>query len=115
MVRRDTKQKDFVPLGEAVEKATASLDAMQKDLFAKAKKFQVDNTFEVNSHDEMKAKADAGFLLAHWCEKAACETQLKQELQITTRNRPFDLKQEPGKCVVCGSDSPGRIVFAKSY
>ena len=64
---------------------------------------------------ELKAKADAGFLLAHWCEKPACEAQLKQESQITTRNRPFSLKQEPGKCVVCGSDSPGRIVFAKSY
>lgn len=115
MVRRDTKQKDFVPLAQAVEKATTSLEAMQKDLFTKAKKFQDDNTFEINSHDEMKAKADAGFLLAHWCEKVACENQLKQESQITTRNRPFNLKQEPGKCVVCGSDSPGRIVFAKSY
>jgi prolyl-tRNA synthetase len=91
------------------------LDGMQKDLFAKAKKFRDDNTFEVNSWEEMKAKSDAGFLLAHWCEKPECEAKVKEETQMTTRNRPFHLKQEKGPCAVCGSDSPGRIVFAKAY
>jgi prolyl-tRNA synthetase len=34
---------------------------------------------------------------------------------VTTRNRPFSLKQEPGSCVVCGSASPGRIIFSRAY
>ena len=115
MVRRDVRQKEFVPLAQAVEKAQAMLDQMQKDLFQKAKKFRDDHTFEVNSYDELKAKADDGFLLAHWCEDVKCEAQVKDETNATTRNRPFSLEQKPGNCVVCGKASPGRIVFSKAY
>ena len=115
MVRRDNRQKDFVPLSGAVAHAQGMLDAMQKDLFAKAKKLRDDSTFEVNSYEELKAKADGGFMLAHWCEDAACEKRIKDETAATTRNRPFSLKQEPGACVACGKPSPGRIVFSKAY
>lgn len=115
IVRRDNRQKDFVPLAQAVSHAQAALEAMQKDLFAKAKKFRDDHTFEVNSYEELKARADDGFLLAHWCEDPACEARVKEETSATTRNRPFNLEQKPGTCVVCGKPSPGRIVFAKAY
>ncbi len=115
MVRRDTRQKDFVPISQAVAHAEGMLDQMQKDLFAKAKKLRDDSTFEVNSYDELKAKADAGFMLAHWCEDPACEARIKEETAATTRNRPFTLEQKPGACVACGKPSPGRIVFSKAY
>ncbi len=115
LVRRDNRQKEFVQLESAVAKAREMLDGMQHDLFTKAKAFQEANTVEVNSYDEMKAKADAGFLLAHWDGTTETEARIKEETGLTTRNRPFDLKQEPGKCVVTGKESTGRIVFAKSY
>ncbi|HEY8212038.1 MAG TPA: His/Gly/Thr/Pro-type tRNA ligase C-terminal domain-containing protein, partial [Myxococcaceae bacterium] len=115
MVRRDDRKKEFVPLAQAQEKAKAMLDQMQADLFAKAKKFRDDHTFEVNSYEEMKQKADDGFLLAHWCLSPACETKAKDDFTLTTRNRPFDLAQEKGKCALCGQESPGRIVFSKAY
>jgi prolyl-tRNA synthetase len=115
MVRRDLKQKEFVPLGQAVDKARAMLEAMQSDLFNKAKTFRDANTFEVNSYEEMQKRAEDGFMLAHWCEKPSCETKVKNDMAATTRCRPFELKQEPGKCVVCGEGSPGRIVFSKAY
>jgi prolyl-tRNA synthetase len=115
MVRRDEKKKEFVPLAEAAERANAMLEQMQKDLYAKAKEFRLANTFEVNSYEEMKEKADAGFLLAHWNLDPKVEKRIKDETGLTTRNRPFDLKQEPGKCAVTGEPSPGRIVFSKAY
>ncbi len=122
MVRRDAERdpagrpkKDFVPLDQAVTHAQAALDAMQTSLFEKAKAFRSANTFEVNSYDEMKKRADDGFLLAHWNGDAKVEAKIKEETGLTTRNRPFDLKQEPGKCVVTGEPSPGRIVFSKAY
>ena len=66
--------------------------------------------------ERLKARADDGFLLAPWCESAACEAQVKEHSGgLTSRNRPFDLPAEPGKCVVCGEPSPGRMVFSKSY
>ncbi|AKF83859.1 prolyl-tRNA synthetase [Myxococcus fulvus 124B02] len=115
MVRRDLKVKEFIPLGEAAAKAQSMLDSMQKDLFQKAKDFREAHTFEVNSYEEMKEKADAGFLLAHWNLDPKVEARIKEETGLTTRNRPFALKQEPGKCIVTGEDSPGRIVFSKAY
>jgi prolyl-tRNA synthetase len=115
IVRRDNRQKETVPLAQAVAKAREMLDAMQKDLFDKAKKFRDDHTFTVNSYEELKQRADDGFLLAHWCLKPECEAKAKEELQLTTRNRPFSLDPERGKCVVCGGDSTGRIVFSKAY
>jgi prolyl-tRNA synthetase len=115
LVRRDTRQKQFIPMAEAEATAQSLLETMQKELFAKAKTFRDEHTFEVNSFEEFKAKADDGFLLAHWCEGTACEAKVKEETTATTRCRPFDLKQEKGSCIVCNSPSPGRMVFSKSY
>jgi len=115
MVRRDDRKKAFVPLADAVTTAGSMLDQMQKDLLQKARDFRAANTHEVNSYEELKARADDGFLLAHWNLDPKVEAQIKEETGLTTRNRPFDLAQEPGKCVVTGEDSPGRIVFAKAY
>ena len=115
VARRDTREKQFVPLSSAVDHVRAQLDDMQRALFLKAKAFRDAHTFEVNGWDELAAKADAGFLQAHWCGSTACEKKAKDALQVTTRNRPFDLEQAPGTCVVCGGASPGRIVFARAY
>ncbi|HXN40360.1 MAG TPA: proline--tRNA ligase, partial [Myxococcaceae bacterium] len=51
----------------------------------------------------------------HWCERPECEAKIKEETGATSRCRPFNLKQEKGSCVVCGQESPGRMVFAKAY
>ena len=116
LVRRDDRAKLTVPLDAVVAQAQAMLEAMQSALLKRAKEFRAAHTFEVNSLEEMKARADDGFLLAHWCENPACEALMKEETGgVTTRNRPFDLAQEPGRCVVCGQASPGRMVFSKAY
>ncbi len=119
MLRRDQcadrTKKEFVPLDGAAAHAVGMLDAMQKAMFEKAKAFRDAHTFEVNSYEEMKKRADDGFLLAHWDGTPETEARIKEETGLTTRNRPFDLKQEPGVCPVTGQPSPGRVVFAKSY
>jgi prolyl-tRNA synthetase len=115
MVRRDNRAKQAVLLSAAVEKLQQTLELMQKELFAKAKKFRDEHTFVVNSYEELKAKADDGFLLAHWCEQLDCETKVKEETGVTTRCRPFHLPPEKGRCIVCGKDSPGWMLWAKAY
>ena len=116
IVRRDTRTKQSVALDQAVDYTRTLLENMQRDMFTRAKDFRTAHTFEVGSFDELKAKADDGFLLAHWCESAECEKRIKDDSGgVTTRNRPFDLKQAPGKCVVCAKDSPGQMVFSKAY
>ncbi len=116
LVRRDEKVKVSVPLEAVVAEAHGMLEAMQVALFSRAKQFRADHTFEVNSLEEMQARADDGFLLAHWCESPACEAQVKEQSGgLTSRNRPFDLADEAGSCAVCGQPSPGRMVFSKAY
>ena len=116
LVRRDDiKNKLSVPLGECVAKCQSMLEEMQAAMFNKAKAFREANTFEVNTYDELKARANDGFLLAHWNGDPKIEKQIKDETKLTTRNRPFSLKQEPGKCVVTGEPSVGRIVFSMAY
>lgn len=115
VVRRDNREKESLPLEQTAKRIQELLDQMQRDLFNRAKEFRDKNTFEVNSYEELKNRAEDGFLLAHWCERVECEAKVKEETQATTRNRPFTFAQEPGKCVVCGQPSPGRIIFAKAY
>jgi prolyl-tRNA synthetase len=116
LVRRDDiKNKLFVPLAESVAKCQSMLEEMQAAMFNKAKAFREANTFEVNTYEEMKARANDGFLLAHWNGDPKVEKQIKDETKLTTRNRPFSLKQEPGKCIVTGEPSVGRIVFSMAY
>jgi prolyl-tRNA synthetase len=116
MVRRDDRSKETVPLESVVQTAQAKLEAMQVALFQRARDFREAHTFEVNSLEELTSRADDGFLVAQWCDSAACEARIKEETGgITSRNRPFDLKQEPGRCVACGQPSPGRMVWSKAY
>ena len=115
IARRDTRAKEPVGLERAAARVKELLDAMQKDLLAKARAFRDGHTFEVNSYQELTERADDGFMLAQWCEKPSCEAKIKQDTAATSRCRPFDLKQESGKCVVCGEPSPGRMVFSKAY
>jgi len=116
LVRRDDRSKEAVPLDQAVPVARAKLDAMQKALFEKARVFRDANTFPVGSMEEMKARADDGFLVAQWCLGPACEARIKEETGgVTSRNRPFDQKSDPGSCVVCGNPSPGAWVWSKAY
>jgi prolyl-tRNA synthetase len=116
LVRRDDRTKETVPLAQAVAVAQAKLEAMQSALFRKARDFRDAHTFEVGSLEEMKARADDGFLVAQWCDSPACEARVKDEAGgVTSRNRPFNLKQTPGRCVVCGEASPGPMVWSKAY
>ena len=102
-------------MASLVEDIETQLGAMQRDLFNKAKAFRDSNTFEIDSLEDLKKRAEDGFLLAHWCESPTCEAKVKEEATLTTRCRPFDLPQTPGKCVVCGEPSPGRMVFSRAY
>ena len=53
--------------------------------------------------------------MAHWCGDRDCETAIQQETKATIRCIPFDQGNEKGKCIRCGNESQGRVVFAKAY
>jgi prolyl-tRNA synthetase len=119
LVRRDTGAKEFVPMAELAAKVKETLDSIHDTLYARAKKFQDDNTFSVDTYEEFKQRTagegGAGFLMAHWCGDRDCEAAIQQETKATIRCIPFDQVKEAGTCIRDGKPSEGRVVFAKAY
>ncbi len=117
LVRRDLLKKEFISRNGVLETVRQALDLMQKEMLEKARKFQQDNTFEVDDYAQFKKiiEEDGGFINSHWCGSAECEAKIKEETKATIRNIPFDRKPEKGKCILCGKESEGRVIFAKAY
>ena len=121
LARRDLPGKEAkmmgVPLGAAPAKIAALLKEMQTALFEKAKAFRDANTYPVDSYDDFKKKIEepGGFLLAHWDGTRETEDRIAAETKATIRCIPDQFAKEPGKCIVTGAPSQGRVVFAKAY
>ena len=57
--RRDTGTKEIIPQTELVAKVAETLEAMQRDMYAKAKQRLADNTVVANSLAEVREILDA--------------------------------------------------------
>ncbi|HEX6736866.1 MAG TPA: proline--tRNA ligase [Vicinamibacteria bacterium] len=116
LVRRDTREKSFVPLAGLAGAVRESLDALQRDLLERARKFVADNTTRVESYDAFKEimAGKRGFLVAGWCGDAACEAKIKEETRATIRVIPFGASPA-GACVRCGRPSEREVYFAQAY
>jgi prolyl-tRNA synthetase len=117
LVRRDTREKAFVPLASLAERARELLAAIQDGLLERARRFVADNTRPAASYDEFKQiMADKrGFIVAGWCRGADCEARIKEETRATVRVIPIDRPSTPGVCVRCGAPSEGEVYFAQAY
>ncbi len=127
MGRRDKghKEKTAMPREQFIADVCTLLDEIQVNLFDRARAFQQAHTYTI---DDMTAFTDfftpqnsdkpeihGGFALSHWCGAAECEQKIKDELTVTIRCLPFDVKDEKGQCICCGEPSSQRAVFAKAY
>jgi prolyl-tRNA synthetase len=117
IARRDTKEKfaqNIEGIGESIEKLLAEI---QENLLKRAQQFRADNLHVVDSYEEFKTQLEqkSGFYLAHWDGTKETEAKIKEETKATIRCIPIDIASEPGKCMVTGAPSKGRVVFAKAY
>jgi len=117
MVRRDLMKKEFVGRDNVFETVQNQLKQMQIDLLEKARAFRKENSFKVDSYDELKriVTNEEGFVYAHWCGSAECEAKVKCETKATLRCISFESEKEPGKCICCEKKSDQRVVFSKAY
>jgi prolyl-tRNA synthetase len=124
VTRRDTGEKQFIPLAEAPARICQILAAMQSDLLNAARKRMKDNTHDVATLADFKAGIDAkgGFYIGPWCGSRESEEKLKQETKATIRCLPLDDRFEPLKtdkpCMITGEKNPqGNImaVYARNY
>jgi prolyl-tRNA synthetase len=117
VVRRDTRERFDLPLAGLHERLAELLESLQRDLFQRALQFRETNTHSVDSYDEFKAVLDerGGFIRAHWCGSGECEARVKDETGATIRNLPLDEPDDRSSCLICGSESPRRALFARAY
>lgn len=116
LMRRDTLEKETLPLEGIVNKIEEELESIQDSLFQRALKLREENTFKVDSYDEFKEKIEnGGFFLVHWDGTTETEEKIKEETKATIRCIPLDAEEEEGICMVTGRPSKRRVIVARSY
>jgi len=122
--RRDTGTKEVIPQAGAQTKLAAALDAMQKDLYSKAKQRLKDQTVLADSIEQVEAilnndvtaeKGGGKFVMAHLKDDPQNDARVKQ-FRASVRNIPLvDEYDGAGKCILTGEPVEHRVVIAKAY
>jgi prolyl-tRNA synthetase len=117
VARRDTKEKATIALDGVVAHVHGLLDAIQENLYQRAKSYQQDNITPAENWDDFVRLLDekGGFIAAHWDGTAETEEAIKEQTKATIRCIPLDNKQEEGKCILTGKPSKERVLFARAY
>ena len=115
--RRDTRQKQSLPMEGLVDQINALLADIQSSMLAKARQFRDDHTSRTASYDEFKQIMEGrpGFVISPWCESTQCEADIKAETQATIRNMPFGQDAPTDPCIKCGRPATVYAWFAKAY
>ncbi|MDE6230814.1 MAG: proline--tRNA ligase [Muribaculaceae bacterium] len=116
IMRRDTLEKETLPLEGIEDHIEKELEDIQNALFKRALENRERRTITVDSYDEFKKRIEEGvFILAHWDGTTETEEKIKEETKATIRCIPLDGDTTPGVCMVTGKPSARRVLFARSY
>jgi prolyl-tRNA synthetase len=114
LVRRDTREKAFVPLAGLEPAVKERLTAMQGALLDAARKRTDAQTARISSYAEFKEimATRRGFVVAGWNGDPAVEAQIKQETKATIRVLPQEERE--AACMVTG-EKGREVYFAQAY
>ncbi len=119
VVRRDTREKQFLPDADAIEVVVKLMDEIQANLLKTATEARDANTHTPKDWDEFKQMIEGtkGFLWAPWDGTEETEARIKEETKATIRCIPFEGGEaQPGdKDIFSGEPAKHRVLYAKSY
>ena len=117
IARRDTREKQSIPMAGLADKLRELLNDVQRTLLARAYQFREEHTIRVDDYQAFKEAMEGrpGFVIAPWCGAADCEAQIKTDTQATIRNMPIDGSAPSHGCVRCHAPAIAEAWFAKSY
>lgn len=116
VMRRDTLEKENMPLEGIAEHIKQLLDDIQANIFKKAKDYRDARIYECDDYEDFKKRVqNGGFFLCHWDGTAETEAKIKEDTQATIRCVPFDVEQTPGVDMVSGKPAVACVLIARSY
>ena len=116
--RRDTLEKETMPIEKVADHIPALLEDIQKNIYRKALDFREAHVEKCDSWEEFQEKIQTGkFLLCHWDGTVETEQAIKDATKATIRCIPVDsyVCEEKGKDIYSGKPSDRRVVFAIAY
>ena len=116
--RRDTLEKETMPIEKVAGHIPALLEDIQKNIYRKALDFREAHVEKCDSWEEFQEKIQTGkFLLCHWDGTVETEQAIKDATKATIRCIPVDsyVCEEKGKDIYSGKPSDRRVVFAIAY
>jgi len=119
VARRDTGEKEQVPLARVSAGVAELLRDVQASLFQDAHDERERRTLrDPSSYDELieYLREGRGFAVAPWCGRGECEARVKADSSATIRCLPLDERAaESGVCVCCGRPRVTSAVWAQAY
>ena len=117
LVRRDTGEKEIVPLDRLEARVQETLDEVHDTLYARAKRNLEEHTFPAYSLEEAKALSQekGGFIKTMWCGDLACELRMKEEAGMSSRCIPFEQEPLGETCALCGRTAKKMIYWGVAY
>ena len=118
VARRDSGEKQAIPLPQLRERVGELLADVQTSLFRAARDEQERRTLrDPSGYDELvEYLGDAGgFAASSWCGRRECEARVKDESSATIRCLPLVEQQTEGTCICCGRKAVSPAVWAQAY
>ncbi len=117
-VRRDTGDKEEIPMEEVTKRVPALLKEIQQDMLERALKFREEHTAEMEDYNEFCGYMleSKGFVQGYWCGSGNCEEKIKDDTKATIRCIINSHNGEVGhNCLACGEKAPYCVYFARAY
>lgn len=118
IVRRDNREKSFVPLDKLEEIIEQLLKALGENIYNMAYENMERRTYDCTTMDEiiqkLKDNGD-GFVRAMWCGDETCEDKIKEVTGVGSRCIPFEQKELSDKCICCGKPAKHMVYWGKAY
>ncbi len=117
IVRRDTREKQIVPIVELDQRVEETLNTMQVEMLERARAHREEHTYVALNYDEFKdiVENKPGFVKSMWCGDEACENMIKEETGATSRCMPFAQEHLADTCVCCGKPAKAMVYWGKAY
>jgi prolyl-tRNA synthetase len=119
IARRDTGEKQQIPIARAAAACDELLRDVQESLFKSAgEELERRTLSDPSTYDEMieHLRGAAGFVTAPWCGSRECEARVKDDSSATIRLLPLNEQPAPvDVCVCCSRPATTAAVWAQAY